>query len=328
MALVVCLLIVSQSCASCRADLGGFIDNGSTNQQTVEVPAQFEVGPLDIQRDSYKVGSPVSVTAHITNVGGKPGTYLAILTLNGEEIDRAIAAIVPKQTAKVSFEFILNTLGTSELTIGESKAVITTYEWPFMIYYDADTRLGGIGPEHGSQSYGTVQALAPPISIGGDYGHLVRFKPPVVPFQIHKILINGEGRVSNKDEWDSRQVTVRIWDDNHNILWSAVLPWRLFRYPGDWNEIVIPNLSVSGNFNVELVTHSGEQGAQTVYMDYSDDPSDVGIYIGWDRPQTYIAAPADVAETHSFISYMGKIVEVPEKYQGLNWYIRVIGEGN
>jgi len=321
-------MILSQGCTNFIADARLHTDNESANQQISEMPALFEVNPLEIQRDSYQVGSPVSVSTHITNVGGKPGTYLAILTLNGEEIDRAIAAIAPKQRARVSFEFILNTLGTSELAIGEAKAVITTYEWPFMIFYDSDTRLGGIGPEHGAQSYGTVQTLAPPISISGDYGHMVCFTPPTVPFKIKKILVNGEGRVIDKDEWDSRHVTVRIWDDNYTILWSDTLPWRLFRYPGKWNEIIVPNISVHGNFNVELVTHSGEQDIQTIYLDYSDDPTDTGIYISCDRPQTYLSAPADVVETPSSISYMGKAVEVPPKYQGLNWYIRVIGEGS
>jgi hypothetical protein len=85
---------------------------------------------------------------------------------------------------------------------------------------------------------------------------------------------------------------------------------------------------VSGDFNVEIVTHSGEQTTETIQIDYSDDPSDVGIYISWDKPQTYLAAPAEEVETRSSISYMGKAIEVQHKYRGLNWFIRVIGEGD
>ena len=298
------------------------------DQQRLEIPARFEVGPLTVKRSGVSVGEVATVNATITNIGDKAGTYIAILTMDGEEIDRAIAAIAPNKTADVSFKIIINTPGSRKLAIGDSTTTINAYEWPFMIYYDSDTRLGGAGPEHGAQSHGAVQTLTPPISIRGNYGHMVCFTPPAVPFKIQKILINGESRVKDKNEWDDKYVTVRILDDNYKILWSADLPWRLFRYPGDWNEIDVPNLRVNGNFNVELVTHSGEQNAETFQIDYSDDPADHGIYISWDRPQTYLASPTSIAETPSVISYMGRPVDVPSTYQGLNWFIRVVGDGS
>ena len=298
------------------------------NQPRLEMPAHFEIGPLNVKRSGVSVGEVAKITTTITNVGDKPGTYVAILTQDGEEVDRAIAAIAPRRTAEVNFKIVLTTPGSKKLAIGDSTATINAYEWPFMIYYDSDTRLGGAGHEHGAQSHGAVQTLTPPISIRGNYGHMVSFTPPAVPFKIQKIFINGEARIKDKNEWDNKHVTVRIWDDNYNMLWSADLPWRLFRYPGDWNEIIVPNLRVKGNFNVELVTHSGEKNIQTIEIDYSDDPTDAGIYISWDRPQTYLSSPTTIAETPSVISNMGKPVDVPSVYQGLNWYIRVIGDGS
>jgi hypothetical protein len=170
--------------------------------------------------------------------------------------------------------------------------------------------------------------MPPAISVGGNYGHMVRFTPPAVPFKIREILVNAEVWVPRETDLDKNYMTVRIWDDKSNMLWSIDLPWRQFRYPGDWNKIVVPNIRVNGDFNVEIVTHSDEQDiVGGIPLDYSDSPTDRGVYVFWNRPQTYLSSPTTVA-TSSAISHMGKPVEVPSTYQGLNWHVRAVGDGS
>jgi hypothetical protein len=55
--------------------------------------------------------------------------------------------------------------------------------------------------------------------------------------------------------------------------------------------------------------------------------SDV-VVIGFDYPQSYINSPTNRPETRSGYSYMGKLIDPGEKrLEGINWLIRVDGEG-
>jgi hypothetical protein len=298
------------------------------NRQILDLPAQFEVGPLTVQRSGLTVGETATVATAVTNVGDKQGTYAAVLTLDGDAVEKRDISVAPGRTEGIQFKVTVMTPGVKNIAVGTSAATISGYSWPHTIIYDSDTRLGGEGPAHGSGSNPSNPTVLPPISVRGNYGHMVRFTPPAVPFKVQKIWVNGEGRVRNKADWDSNHVTVKIWDDKSNMLWSVDLPWRLFRYAGDWNAIDVPDIRVNGDFNVEFVTHSGQQDVGTAQMDYADDPADMGIYIGWDRPQSYLSAQAVIADTRSTISSLGKPIEAPSTYKGLNWYIRVVGDGS
>jgi hypothetical protein len=52
------------------------------------------------------------------------------------------------------------------------------------------------------------------------------------------------------------------------------------------------------------------------------------IFVGYDRQNQYQDVTASSTETRSGISIMAQPVEVPIKYQGLNWLIRVDGDGS
>jgi hypothetical protein len=328
--LVAILATLAPGCASVPAS-GSQLSEQSrvVNQQILDLPAEFQVGPLTVERNGVTVGESATISAMVTNVGDKPGTYTAILTLDGREVGRKDVTVASKISQNVSFIVTPTSSGKQEVAIGNSKSAIAAYSWPFTIIYDSDTRLGGKGPEHGAGSYyGTTPAMPPAISVGGNYGHMVRFTPPAVPFKIREILVNAEVWVPRETDLDKNYMTVRIWDDKSNMLWSIDLPWRQFRYPGDWNKIVVPNKRVNGDFNVEIVTHSDEQDiVGGIPLDYSDSPTDRGVYVFWNRPQTYLSSPTTVA-TSSAISHMGKPVEVPSTYQGLNWHVRAVGDGS
>jgi hypothetical protein len=52
------------------------------------------------------------------------------------------------------------------------------------------------------------------------------------------------------------------------------------------------------------------------------------ICIGFDYPQSYTNSPANRPETRSGYSYMGKPIDPGQKrLEGINWLIRVDGEG-
>jgi len=325
--LLVIIAFLAFALLACTGNRASAVQSSDVNRQILDLPAEFEVSPISVHRSGCTVGEPVMVKATIENVGDKAGEYTAILTLDGREISRKNVPVEPKRSEEISFLVIPGMAGVKNVTIGNSSATLAAYRWPYTIIYDSDTRLGGPGHERGPQSYGTGPAMTPPISIRGDYGHMVRFSPPAVPFKIQMLLINGEASVRSKTDWDNT-MQVRIWDNTNKLLWSVALPWRFFRYPRQWNHIDVPNIMVNNDFYVEIMTNSGVNDTGAMSIDYYVDPAEKGIYLYWDKPQSYLAAPTEIIETHSSVSYMGASVEVPSKYKGLNWYIRATGDGS
>ncbi len=91
-------------------------------------PALFTLSKLSIttsvtryyENVSYVVrtGEEALITVDVTNNGGQPGSYTAILIINGEERDRKEVALEPGQTGTVSFTITDNEPGTYDVVIG------------------------------------------------------------------------------------------------------------------------------------------------------------------------------------------------------------------
>jgi hypothetical protein len=286
-------------------------DGNKGTNTVVKEYAEFEVGALKVSRNGVSVSEAATVSTDVTNTGGIPGTYKAVLTVNGQQADQKDVSIGPGQTQSVSFQVTKSAPGVYQLQIGDSSSTLNVYKWPYTIQYD----LGNA----------SIEAW----SLSGDYGHIVHFTPPATPFKIQKIDAYVQTSVNKDSDWDNRFVTVRIWNsDRTQQLWSANLPWRDFwnDVGSFWKVIDVTNVSANGDFYIEIVTHSDKFGSDIAA---APNPGVApAIFVSYDRPNPYQSSPASTTETGSGLSLMGQPIEVPVKYQNLNWLIRVEGDGS
>jgi hypothetical protein len=273
--------------------------------------ADFEVGPLTVMRDGVSIGEVATVSTIVLNTGDVEGIYRAALTVDGKEVDQKDVSVGAKETAVITFQVAEAATGSYKLAIGESTATLNVYEWPYKIQYDL----------------GDLENL---LSIAGDLGHVVRFTPPATPFIVQKIELYVKTRVAEKSDWGDRYFTVRIWNsDKSKQLWSENIKWYAFYSEAAtfWKEIDVPNVSVNGDFWVEIVTHSDKLDEEITAWYLGSEVLSSAIFLGYDTPNPYITDIAMRAETRSGVSYQGNLIEVPVKYQGIDWLIRVEGDG-
>ena len=274
--------------------------------------ADFEVGPLTVTRSDVSVGETATVSINVTNTGDVNGIYTAVLTVNGQEAGQKDVSVGPRGIERATFQVTKNTPGSYKLSIGDSTATLNVFQWPYKIQYDLGSAYGEL------------------LSVAGDYGHIVHFSPPATPFKIQRVDVYVQATVANESQWTDKLVTVRIWNSGRNQqLWSVNFPWRAFwnETGSFWKEIDIPNVSVDGDFYVEMVTHSNQFQGEMVAWPWGSEVRPA-IFVGYDRPNPHIDVPFSSTETRSGISNLGQPVEVPVKYQGLNWLIRVDGDGS
>jgi hypothetical protein len=292
-------------------------------------PAVFEVGPITLAPPTVMVGDLVTVIATVRNTGDVAGTYNAVLLMEGQKADSKDIQVAPGTSQGFSFQLSKNTVGNYNLSIGNSAAVLTVYNWVhYTLQYD--------------HSDGAVEGAY----VDFDQGHLVQFSPPSQIFRVQKIRILAAARIANTYELNN-MVTFRIWNkDAGKLLWSQDVPWGNF-LSGSWQEVAVPDVRVDGEFGVEVVTHSYAPG------DPIDFASMIGIIpviphgpiffritgplmgevhsavlVGFDYPPSYIDAPLNRPPTPSGYSYLGKPIDPGQKrLEGINWLIRVDGEG-
>jgi hypothetical protein len=295
-------------------------------------PAEFAVEAITFQPPVVVVGDSVTVTATVKNVGDIAGTYSAALSVDGQVVDSKAVSVNPGDSQEVSFQFSQTTAGSHQLIIGNSTTILTVSNWsPYTIQYD--------------------EADGSPVGayVNGERGHIVRFTPLNKAFKIQKIRIFGATKIKNTSELDNH-ITIRIWDkDGNNQLWSQDFTWRLFL--GDnWQDIKIPDIRVNDDFQVEVVTHSQAQGDPIDFATITGMDSPIGrtsegkllhfplagiaqsvVLIGAVDPPTYLEQPSPLnrPETRSGYSYMGKLIDPGQgRLEGINWLIRVEGEGS
>jgi hypothetical protein len=298
-------------------------------QSAIQRPAEFEVGPITLEPDAVMIDDSVTVTATVKNIGDVTGTYAAIFTIDGQEASKKDITIEPGNNKEASFQFSKTAPGTYSLAIGNSSATMTVYGWkPYKIQYD--------------ESDGSQMG----IYVSGENGHIVHFTPPAKPFRVQTIRIFGMAKIKNTREFDEKHVTVRIWDkEGNNQLWSQDLPWRLFM-GGCWVDVKVPGIRVNDDFKVEIVTHGDPAGGAPIEFANIVGtllPSQISgsggvfvfetkggipstVLIGFDYPKSY--TPSNRPETRSGYSYMGKPIDPGKgRLKGINWLIRVEGEG-
>lgn len=286
--------------------------NGPGANPIPKAYSEFLVGVLSVVRPAVSVGETANVSTSITNTGGVQGTYKAVLTVNGKKAGEQDVAVAPGANIPISFQVSENQPGSYILEIGSSSATLDVYSWPYIIKYDLNNVYGES------------------LSLSNDYGHIVHFTPPAVPFKIQKIDVYEQASVNKDTEWDNRFVTVRIWNSSRTQqLWTVELPWRDFRLDvvSFWKEIDVPNVVAAGDFYVEIVTHSNQFQGEMSAWPWGPEVRPA-IFIGYDRTNPYQTTAISSKETRSGISEMGQPIEVPIKYQGINWLMRVTGDGS
>ena len=80
--------------------------------------AKFQVSSLVVTPEQLVAGSPATVEAQVANVGNASGTYRAILSVDGKEIDGKELSLSAGDKEEVSFSHLFQTPGSAELTIG------------------------------------------------------------------------------------------------------------------------------------------------------------------------------------------------------------------
>jgi len=264
-----------------------------------KAPAEFQVNSLDVMPSEVTADNPVSVTAEVKNAGGSEGTYNAILTVDGVQVETKNVAVSPGTSEVVTFSLVKDTPGTYQIGIGgltsslivKPKMVAKEFE---LKYDDGETRdfICTVSPYFG--------------------GHIVDFLPPSIPFTIKKVRIAG---VIYAKGLENKTFDLEIWNKDQKVLHKATYPYTTFPTDGHaaWKEFEIPNIEVSDKFYVHI---------------YTDSPYP-GLHIGADdsvvneHSDTTIRTAGGTAQILAQWPY-GATYWFGDKNK-VNWMIRVVG---
>jgi len=232
-------------------------------------PAKFVVNKVDVAPSEIKQFENVTVTGEIGNIGGVSDNYTAILNVDGKERDRKSIYVSPSENATVSFCINETNLGLHQVEIGTIKKDFTVIAKTYLL-------------QHDTGNFDSFWFRNDP------FGQWIRFDPPVVPFQVNKVLIMGRRTYFNRP--DNKYYTIKIWEDDFKReLYSKDYPYSKFNNYFDIVENEIdPPVNVSGKFTIEFISHSevdswsaGQDPTGKVIMiraDYTSDyPGNIGI---------------------------------------------------
>lgn len=215
-------------------------------------PANISVRELAISPDAVMPNDEITVTATIDNTGGTEGTYTAILSMDGQELERKDVLIGPGATNTAVFKFTSpETNGDYKLSVGEASANFCVLPWvAHTIQYD-DLEISG----------GLAVRLKYIYTWWGGGGFLSHFEIPGISFRIKSININGDIRGLDKRGLGERSFSLRIWDNKlSQELYSADYPYSLFGKPelygGSWVKVQVPELRVDDDFYVEVIPNA------------------------------------------------------------------------
>ena len=218
-----------------------------TVSSACKAPAEFEVTSLDVAPPQVTVGDTVRVAAEVKNIGGSEGTYTAILTVDGVEIETKDVAVAPGATEAVTFSVVKEEAGSYQIAMDEmSSSLVVKEKEPTLIAKEIELR------------HDDGEAYQYLVSVDG--GWLVDFLPPPTPFTVRKIRLFGAQSSSGR----ARTFEVEIWDKDRKILYNQTYPSTEFpigkaapgremlAVGGRWVELEVPNIEVSDRFYVHM----------------------------------------------------------------------------
>lgn len=87
-------------------------------------PAEFRVGPLEVDPSVAKVRQAMEVVASIKNTGGITGTFPGVMLANGREVDARPAEIGPGESTTLAFTVSQSSRGPCRLRLGNAHRTV------------------------------------------------------------------------------------------------------------------------------------------------------------------------------------------------------------
>ncbi len=87
-------------------------------------PAEFRVGPLEVDPSVVKVRQAVKVIASVKNIGRITGTFPGVMLANGREVDARPAEIGPGQSTTLAFTVSQSSRGPCRLRLGNARRTV------------------------------------------------------------------------------------------------------------------------------------------------------------------------------------------------------------
>jgi hypothetical protein len=217
--------------------------------------AQFEITSLDITPAEVAVGETARVSAQIKNIGRAVGVYSAILSVDGETIDRKEINVAPGSAQTLTFSLSKDKVGTYEIGIGQSEVGIGQKSATLTVK-------SKLVAKQVELKYDTGQAKDCISLVKPATGFLVGFVSPPDPFTITSIRVFG--LVYGSPGYQTVSSDLQIWDKDQKVLYTAPFPGNKFPLrsrlgdnidsTGGWAEVEIPNVQINGAFYIQVYT--------------------------------------------------------------------------
>ena len=295
----------------------------------------FTFDPIDVQPASPVAGQAFNVSMQVSNTGPAAGNYNADLVINGNKVDNRSLYLDPGQTGAVTFQANLPVPGQYMVKIGpQSKDFVVAFDRvPVTIRIDSgnvdgcDALAGGTG-----QPGNMIQMVE---------GNMLQLTAPANGLELNNIDIFGYIKSSDHDyntdsviggagtwvygadiatiEPVNPSFTINIYDGRKARLFSGDFGKDLFDYYPRWVSVPLPDVQLSGDFYIELVTHNQPKLTGIGWGDYDYWRRYVvhtwyhQLCIGYENS----------LDVRSSVSQSGNVV--PDRYLTYNWLMRAGG---
>jgi len=233
---------------------------------------------MNIKPMDAVAGETVSIIAVVENIGGSEGTYAAMLTMDGVLVEAKEVAITPGGSKIVTFSLVEEIPGTYEIAVGDLTSTLTVEEK--LVAKELELKYDD-GTTDWSQAIG-----------GPGRGHIVQFSPPSTPFTITKVKIFGKLYGTG---YENLTFDVQIWDSEQKEIHSASYPHTEFSLEPTWVEIDTPDVTVSGDFYIHVVTNSPREGGISIHSDSSVVNEHSEVTHNWEIVDWYLSSPKEEA---------------------------------
>ena len=310
--------------------------------QTPQVPPKpadlpsFTFDAIEIQPASPVAGQPFTISMKVANTGPAAGNYQADLIINGHTVDNRALYLDAGKADSLTFQASLPIPGQYAVKIGpQSKEFIVAFNRvPVTVKIDSGN-VDGCDPLAGStgEPGNMVQTVE---------GNLIKLTAPAGGLEIDNIDVFGYIKSSDYDynnnsviggagtwvygsdiaaiESPNPNFSIVIYDARKMKLYSGDFSKDLFNYSPRWVSIPLPNVGVSGDFYIELVTHNQPK---LTGAGWSSDYDYWHRYVVHTWYYQLCIGYENSLDVQSWVSQSGNVV--PDRYLTYNWLMRAGG---
>jgi hypothetical protein len=271
----------------------------------------------------------------ISNAGTAPGSYKADLYIDGSMADSQMVAVNAGQSAEASFQSTLQVPGHHIVGIGQQTLDVTVSDNRVPVTVKIDNgQMDGCDPVAQSVSEQSE------VTVQGD-GNMIKLTAPQGGLTITGIKITGYIKDSTYDfnndpviggagQWVygadivaaepiRPDFAVNIYGDHRNKLYSGSYDKGLFTLTPGTVTVPIPNINVTGDFYIEVLTYNlPKLNSSSVWdRDYWHR------YVVHTWYHQLCIGYESAIDVQSWVSEGGSVV--PEHYLTYNWLIRAEG---